>query len=148
MIHPLQSIALRSFDRASPIWPCMSPSGIANDVICEPMRSTAAQIPIGMLSPCASVRNIVLMTSAWATAAPGIPKTPTIVDIATNPTGPLCFANGSRREAIAWNAPEAIFKGLYMLKTLMNGRTLAENFAQIEPTTTYRDTIGKVPEHF
>lgn len=48
--------------------------------------------------------------------------------------------------SIAWNAPEAILKGFYMLKTLIDRRTLSERVVCIEPTTTIRASTAKAPE--
>lgn len=62
------------------------------------------------------------------------------------------FACSSRAESeqtfppvssIAWNAPEAIFRGIYMLKTLMERRTLKEPHLLIEPEMTIRATTGR-----
>ena len=62
------------------------------------------------------------------------------------------FACSSQAEAeqsfptvssIAWNAPEAIFRGIYMLKTLIEGRPLKEPQILIEPTMTIRETTAK-----
>lgn len=45
--------------------------------------------------------------------------------------------------SIAWNAPEALFKGIYLLRGLMERRPLTEQTIQIEPVMTIRKTTGK-----
>lgn len=45
--------------------------------------------------------------------------------------------------SIAWNAPEAIFRGIYMLKTLMEQRALKEPNLTIEPTMTIRASTAR-----
>ncbi len=63
------------------------------------------------------------------------------------------FACSSQAEAeqsfptvssIAWNAPEAIFRGIYMLKTLIDGRPLKEPRLVIEPVMTIRETTARL----
>ncbi|MPN20945.1 hypothetical protein SDC9_168324 [bioreactor metagenome] len=62
------------------------------------------------------------------------------------------FACSSRAESeqtfpplssIAWNAEEAIFRGIYMLKTLMGHRTLKEPNLTIDPLMTIRESTGR-----
>ena len=45
--------------------------------------------------------------------------------------------------SIAWNAPEALFKGVYLLRSLMEHRPLLEHTIEIEPVMTLRKTTGK-----
>ncbi len=45
--------------------------------------------------------------------------------------------------SIAWDAHEAIFRGIYMLKTLMEKRKLKEPHLTIEPTMTVRESTGR-----
>ncbi len=47
--------------------------------------------------------------------------------------------------SIAWNAPEALFKGLHLLRSLMERRPPASPTIGIEPVMTLRSTTGKVP---
>lgn len=49
--------------------------------------------------------------------------------------------------AIAWNAPEALLKGIYLLRNLMEGRVPPEKNIAIEPTLTLRATTGKAPQN-
>ncbi len=51
-----------------------------------------------------------------------------------------CFPTIS---SIAWNAPEAIFRGIYMLKTLLEHRILKQPKLLIEPTMIIRESTAK-----
>ncbi|MBS1371001.1 MAG: LacI family DNA-binding transcriptional regulator [Lentisphaeria bacterium] len=48
--------------------------------------------------------------------------------------------------SVAWNAPEAIFRGIYMLKNLMKGLALQDPNPVIEPAMTIRGTTARCPE--
>ncbi|MDD3155247.1 MAG: LacI family DNA-binding transcriptional regulator [Victivallaceae bacterium] len=48
--------------------------------------------------------------------------------------------------SIAWNAPEALLKGIFLLRNLMEHRLLDGKKILIEPSLTLRSTTGKAPQ--